>query len=68
MPPDRGDGASGRTAGPARAGYQAIERELRITLQVVEVLAQTKHSFAITTQSSLVERDLDLLAPLAAEG
>lgn len=54
--------------GSATDAYQPIERELRITRQVVEVLAETKHPFAITTKSSLVERDLDLLAPLAADG
>lgn len=54
--------------GSATDVYQPIERELRITRQLVEVLAETKHPFAITTKSSLVERDLDLLAPLAADG
>ncbi len=54
--------------GSATDAYQPIERELRITRQVVELLAETRHPFAITTKSSLVERDLDLLAPLAAEG
>lgn len=54
--------------GSATDAYQPIERGLRITRQVVEVLAQTKHPFAITTKSSLVERDLDLLAPLAEDG
>jgi DNA repair photolyase len=54
--------------GAATDAYQPIERELRITRQVIEVLAETGHPFAITTKSSLVERDLDLLAPLAADG
>ncbi len=53
--------------GSATDAYQPIERELRITRQVIEVLAETRHPFAITTKSSLVERDLDLLAPLAAD-
>jgi DNA repair photolyase len=54
--------------GSATDAYQPIERELRITRQVVEVLTETKHPFAITTKSSLVERDLDLLATAAADG
>jgi len=54
--------------GSATDAYQPVERELRITRQVIEVLAETKHPFSITTKSSLVERDLDLLAPLAADG
>ncbi|MBI4696731.1 MAG: PA0069 family radical SAM protein [Gammaproteobacteria bacterium] len=45
--------------------YQPIERKLRITRGIVEVLAETKHPFTIVTKSALVERDLDLLAPMA---
>jgi DNA repair photolyase len=46
--------------------YQPIERRYRITRQVIEVLAQCKHPFTIVTKNALVERDLDLLAPMAA--
>jgi DNA repair photolyase len=53
--------------GSATDAYQPIERELRITRQILEVLAETRHPVAIVTKSSLVERDLDLLGPLAAE-
>jgi DNA repair photolyase len=48
--------------------YQPIERELRITRRVVEVLHRNGHPFAAITKSSLIERDLDLLAPMAARG
>jgi DNA repair photolyase len=48
--------------------YQPIEREWRITRQVIEVLAACDHPLTITTKSALVERDLDLLAPMAAKG
>jgi DNA repair photolyase len=48
--------------------YQPIERTHRITRSVIEVLAEFKHPFGIVTKSALVLRDLDLLAPLAAEG
>jgi DNA repair photolyase len=34
---------------------------------VVEVLAEHRHAFSVITKSALVERDLDLIAPLAAE-
>lgn len=47
--------------------YQPIERQLRITRRVIEVLAEAKHPFGIITKSDLILRDLDLLAPLAAE-
>ena len=48
--------------------YQPIERELKITRGIVEVLARARHPFGLITKSSLIERDIDLLAPLAADG
>jgi DNA repair photolyase len=47
--------------------YQPIEREWRITRQVIEVLAECEHPLTITTKGVLILRDLDLLAPLAAK-
>ena len=47
--------------------YQPIERERRITRQLIEVLAEARHPFHIITKNALVERDIDLLAPLAAQ-
>ncbi len=47
--------------------YQPIEREHRITRQILEVLVEHQHPFSIVTKSALVERDLDLLAPMAAK-
>src|SRR4249919_2847001 len=44
--------------------YQPIERRYRITRQVIEVLAECRHPFTIVSKNALVERDLDLLAPL----
>ena len=48
--------------------YQPLERRLRITRQVLEVLAQARHPVGIVTKSALVTRDIDLLAPMAREG
>ena len=48
--------------------YQPVERDLRITRQVLEVLHAHRHPLAVITKSSLIERDIDLLAPLAAAG
>jgi DNA repair photolyase len=48
--------------------YQPVERELRVTRSILEVLAETRHPVAITTRSALIVRDLDLLAPMAASG
>ncbi|WP_370679113.1 PA0069 family radical SAM protein [Comamonas sp. GB3 AK4-5] len=47
--------------------YQPIERELGLTRRVIEVLAQARHPFSIVTKGSGVERDLDLLVPLARQ-
>lgn len=46
--------------------YQPIEREHRITRQVLEVLRETRHPFTLVTKGSLIRRDLDLLAEMAA--
>ncbi len=48
--------------------YQPIEREYRITRGILEVLAEYRHPFSLVTKSALVERDMDLIAPMAAEG
>ena len=47
--------------------YQPVERELRLTRDVIEVLQQARHPFSLVTKSSGVERDIDLLAPMAAD-
>jgi len=48
--------------------YQPVERELRITRQVLEVLNAHQHPVVAITKSSLIERDIDLLAALARRG
>lgn len=48
--------------------YQPVERRLRITRALIEVLAECRHPLTIVTKSALVERDIDLLAPMAADG
>src|SRR5438128_5549437 len=45
--------------------YQPIERKFRITRQIVQILAECEQPFTMVTKSALVERDLDLLAPMA---
>ncbi len=45
--------------------YQPIEREWKITRSLLEVLNEFNHPLTIVTKSSLVERDLDILAELA---
>lgn len=51
--------------GSATDCYQPVERELRLTRQVIEVLQQVRHPFSVITKSAGIERDLDLLVPLA---
>mgnify|MGYP006278081703 FL=1 len=47
--------------------YQPVERELRITRRVLEVLLAWRHPVQIVTKSAGVLRDLDLLTELAAQ-
>ena len=54
--------------GSATDAYQPIERERRLTRAVLEVLSECSHPLTIVTKSSLVERDIDLLAPMARRG
>ncbi|SIT40166.1 Radical SAM domain protein [Paraburkholderia ribeironis] len=48
--------------------WQPVERDLRLTRRVIEVLSERNQPFAAITKSSLIERDIDLLAPMAARG
>ena len=48
--------------------YQPVEREHALMRQVLEVLAAFRHPVWITTRGTLVERDIDLIAPMAADG
>jgi DNA repair photolyase len=45
--------------------YQPIERGLRITRQVIEVLDRFNHPFSIITKNAMITRDLDLMGPMA---
>jgi len=48
--------------------YQPIERRLRISRELLQVLLEHRHPLTIVTKSALIERDLDLLGELAAHG
>lgn len=48
--------------------YQPLERRMRITRSVLEVLLEHHHPFTIVTKSALVLRDLDVLVEAAREG
>ena len=53
--------------GSATDAYQPAERKLGITRQVIEVCSEFRHPFSLITKSSGVERDIDLIAPMAAQ-
>jgi DNA repair photolyase len=47
--------------------YQPIERDYRITRSVLEVCHELDHPIGLITKSALIERDIDLIAPMAAK-
>ena len=48
--------------------YQPVERKLRITRGVIEVLAEHRHAFSVVTKSSGIERDLDIVGEMGRAG
>ncbi len=48
--------------------YQPIEKRWRLTRAALQLLAECHHPCTLVTKNALVERDLDLLAPMAREG
>jgi len=56
------------TLGANTDPYQPIERRMRVTRDILEVLARCRHPVTIITKSALVLRDVDLLADLARDG
>ncbi|MXZ60595.1 MAG: PA0069 family radical SAM protein [Acidobacteria bacterium] len=63
----------GYEVGPLALGsntdpYQPVERDLRITRQLLEVLSEARHPTGIVTKSALILRDLDIIVPMAKEG
>jgi len=47
--------------------YQPIEREYKITREVLELLLECHHPVSFVTKGSLITRDLDLLALMAKQ-
>lgn len=48
--------------------YQPIERDRGIMRAVLQVLSAFNHPTAIVTKGTLIARDIDILAPMAAKG
>jgi DNA repair photolyase len=54
--------------GSATDAYQPIERKMRITRSVLELLQECRHPFSLVTKSSGVERDLDIVSEMGRAG
>jgi DNA repair photolyase len=48
--------------------YQPIERRHQVMRGLLQVMADCDHPLTIVTKSALIERDIDLLAPMAKKG
>jgi DNA repair photolyase len=48
--------------------YQPIERDRGIMREILKVLASHDHPVGIVTKGALIERDIDILAPMARKG
>jgi DNA repair photolyase len=48
--------------------YQPIEREWKITRSILEVCAEFNQPVGLITKNAGIERDIDILAPMAARG
>ncbi|MEM8633047.1 MAG: PA0069 family radical SAM protein [Pseudomonadota bacterium] len=65
--------AAGYTVAPIAFGtntdaYQPVEKEWKIMRGCLEVLRDFRHPLTIATKGTLIERDIDILGPMAAEG
>jgi DNA repair photolyase len=47
--------------------YQPIERKLKVTRSLLEVLRRYRHPVTVVTKSALVERDIDILSDMARD-
>jgi len=48
--------------------YQPVEREMELTRELLKVLAEHRHPVSLLTKSALIQRDLDIIAPMAEQG
>ncbi|WP_123791550.1 PA0069 family radical SAM protein [Pacificibacter maritimus] len=48
--------------------YQPIEKRDRVMRDILQVLSDHNHPVSITTKGTLIERDIDLLRPMAQKG
>ncbi len=48
--------------------YQPVEREQKLTRRLLEILSAHNHPVSLLTKSALIQRDIDVLAPMAQKG
>ncbi|MFN7055278.1 PA0069 family radical SAM protein [Hyphomonas sp.] len=48
--------------------YQPVEREQGLTRELLSILAAHDHPVSLLTKSALIQRDIDIIAPMAAKG
>ena len=56
------------TLGANTDPYQPVERRMKVTRSILEVLSRTRHPVTVITKHALVLRDLDLLAEMGRQG
>lgn len=49
-------------------GYQPIEKRLKLTRAFLQILSDHNHPVSLLTKSALIQRDIDLIAPMAEKG
>jgi DNA repair photolyase len=55
------------TLGANTDPYQPVERNLKVTRSILEVLKRFRHPVSIVTKGHLVERDIDILGDMARD-
>lgn len=48
--------------------YQPVEKRLKLTRAFLDVLSAHNHPVSLLTKSALIQRDIDLIAPMAEKG
>ncbi|MEL6258045.1 MAG: PA0069 family radical SAM protein [Pseudomonadota bacterium] len=48
--------------------FQPVERDQRLTRELLSILAEHDHPVSLLTKSALIQRDIDLIAPMAEKG
>lgn len=47
--------------------YQPVERDMKLTRSIIQLLAKVRHPVSVVTKSALILRDIDLLSAMAKD-